>query len=357
MPDWRMLWNTQVLSNSVGDWTLALAAFLVTLTVLPLLRGVIAARRRRWQEAHVAHPVAIEIATLLIERTMRLFLWGVGFYIAVELLSLPARIEHTVKSALVFIFWFQMGIWAMTAVRYAVARHRSQTSEPVLAGSLEIVLFIVGLIIWTTVFLLALDNLGVEIKPLLAGLGIGGIAVALALQAVLSDLLASVSIALDKPFNLGDSLTIDTFSGTVEHIGIKSTRLRSISGEQIILSNADVLKSRVRNFGRMRERSCGFQLYVVYDTPPETLRQIPLVVRQIVESQPNTRFERCALILCGPTALQFEVLYYVQSPDYRIYAELQQIINVAILERFRALKIQFATLPLMPAPALPPAPP
>ncbi len=123
-----------------------------------------------------------------------------------------------------------------------------------LTGSLDVILFCAGLIIWAMVMLLALDNLGVQIKPLLAGLGIGGIAVALAVQTVLSDVLASVSIALDKPFSVGDSLTIDTFQGTVEHIGVKSTRLRSLSGEQIIIANADIIKARVRNFGRMGER-------------------------------------------------------------------------------------------------------
>ena len=135
--------------------------------------------------------------------------------------------------------------------------------------------------------LLALDNLGFEIKPLLAGLGIGGIAVALAVQTVLGDLLASMSIALDKPFTVGDSLQVDDINGTVEHIGVKSTRLRSVSGEQVIISNADILKSRVRNNGRMRERRSAFVLNVPYGTEPDKLRAIPPAVRDIVETQPR----------------------------------------------------------------------
>jgi small-conductance mechanosensitive channel len=190
--------------------------------------------------------------------------------------------------------------------------------------------------------LLALDNLGVQIRPLLTGLGIGGVAVALAVQSVLGDVLASMSIALDKPFGIGDSLTLDDIQGTVEHIGVKSTRLRSVSGEQIILSNADVLKSRVRNFGRMRERRSAFRLNVTYDTPPDKLRAIPPAVRAVIEAQPNTRFDRCHFLAFGEWALQFEVVYFVTVSDYKTYADLQQTINLAILERFAALGVEIA---------------
>jgi small-conductance mechanosensitive channel len=190
--------------------------------------------------------------------------------------------------------------------------------------------------------LLALDNLGVQIKPLLAGLGIGGIALALAVQTVLADLLASLSIALDKPFGLGDYLTLDTVEGSVEHIGIKSTRLRSLEGEQIVLSNSDILKSRVRNYGRMRERRALFTLGVDYDTPVAQLAAIPRAVREIIEATPDTRFDRCHLMRCGDRALQFEVVYYVTKADYNLYADTQQRINLRILERFRAMEVSFA---------------
>jgi len=167
-------------------------------------------------------------------------------------------------------------------------------------------------------------------------------AVALAVQSVLGDVLASMSIALDKPFGIGDSLAVDDIQGTVEHIGVKSTRLRSISGEQIILANADVLKSRVRNYGRMRERRSAFRLNVTYDTPPEKLRAIPPAVRAVIEAQPNTRFDRCHFLAFGEWALQFEVVYYVTVSDYKTYADVQQTINLAILERFAALGVDIA---------------
>jgi len=170
-------------------------------------------------------------------------------------------------------------------------------------------------------------------------------------QAVLGDLLASMSIALDKPFGIGDALAVDGFVGTVEHIGVKSTRLRSVSGEQIVMSNADVLKSRVRNFGRMSERRSAFELAVTYDTAPEVLRVIPAAVRTIIEAQPKTRFERCNLLTCGPTALQFEIVYFTLTADYQQYANTQQTVLIGILERFRELGVQFATPVLAPTPA------
>jgi small-conductance mechanosensitive channel len=192
------------------------------------------------------------------------------------------------------------------------------------------------------VLLLALDNLGIQIKPLLAGLGIGGIAVALAVQTVLGDVLASLSIALDKPFTIGDFLAVEDFQGTVEHIGVKSTRLRSLSGEQIVMSNTDILKARVRNFGRMRERRAVFQIGVHYDTPEDALAAIPTLIREIVEAQPNVRFDRCHFLTFGDSALQFETVYIVTRADFNTYADTQQRINLAILAKLRAISVKFA---------------
>ena len=352
MPAWNTIWDAELLGNTLADWTLALLAFLVTFTVLPLLRGWIKSRRRRWAVAQRTQPVAIELAALLVERTSRLFLLAVAVYFAVTQLTLPHRAERAIEIATVFVFWFQVGRWAMAAVRFAVDRRRQRAAiaDAALAGSIEIIVFVAGVVVWTLALLLALDELGVEVKPLLAGLGIGGIAVALALQAVLGDLLASVSIALDKPFTVGDALVIEDFNGTVEYIGVKSTRLRSISGEQIIMSNSEVLKCRLRNYGRLRERRSAFAFTLMYDTPTEVLRAIPEAVRAIVQGQPHTRFDRCHLMSFAPTGLAYEIVYFVLVPDFRTYADLQQTINIAILERFRELGVQFATPPLRPRP-------
>lgn len=348
MPSFEKFWQIEFLGNAVHEWTIALATFLVTLTVLPVIKRFISARRRRWAEreseaAHVgasAHH-AIRLTALLVERTSWLFLWAVAVYLASRDLTFPPRVERFLTIGIVLLFWMQVGLWAMSSVRYAIDLRRKSSAglDELLTSSIDVILFVAGLVIWAMVLLLALDNLGVEIKPLLAGLGIGGIAVALAVQTVLSDLLASLSIALDKPFGIGDFLTVGESQGTVEHIGVKSTRLRSLTGEQLIMGNTDILKSRVRNYGRMRERRAVFQFGVSYDTDPRALAAIPGEVRQIIEATADTRFDRCHFLTYGETMLQFETVFYATKPDFNTYADAQQKINLAIFERLRAMNV------------------
>jgi small-conductance mechanosensitive channel len=342
---WQDILQFEFLGNPVMNWGLAVITFLVTLTVLPIMKGFIAARRRSWTpNDQLQFHSAIELTTLLVARTSRVFLFAIALFLASRHLVFPPRLERVIEIVIVCLFWLQVGLWAMATVRFGIDRRRARSSglDSILTGSMDIILFCAGLIIWAMVALLALDNLGVQIKPLLAGLGIGGIAIALAVQTVLSDVLASMSITLDKPFGVGDSLTIDDFQGTVEHIGIKSTRLRSISGEQIIIANADIIKARVRNFGRMGQRRAVFQFGVNYDTPTNVLAAIPAEVRKIVEAQANTRFDRCHFLTYGDTALQFELVYFMTKTDFAVYADTQQAINLALLDRLRELKVQLA---------------
>jgi small-conductance mechanosensitive channel len=342
-------WQVEFLGNTLGDWAIALAIFLVTFTILPLARGLLAAQRRRLlARAPLRMHPAIDLAVLLAARTNRVFLWGAALWLAARDLSFPPRPERWLSIALVILLWMQLALWAMSAVRFAVDLRRQRSSGPdtLLKSSMEVILFAAGLLVWGVAALLALDNLGIEIRPLLAGLGIGGIALALAVQTVLADLLASLSIALDKPFGLGDFLTVDDCQGTVEHIGVKSTRLRSINGEQIIISNGDLLKARVRNYGRLIERRALIVLPVHYETPVATLAAVPRAVREIIEATPEVRFDRCHLLRCTETALEFEAVFFVTRPEYKAYADAQQTINLRILERFRAMEVTFiATAP------------
>jgi small-conductance mechanosensitive channel len=195
--------------------------------------------------------------------------------------------------------------------------------------------FVGRLVLWTAVLLLVLENLGVDVTALIAGLGVGGIAVALAVQNILGDLFASLSIVLDKPFAVGDFLIIDDFLGSVEHVGLKTTRLRSLSGEQLIFSNADLLGSRIRNYGRMFERRVVFTLGVTYQTPREKLVQIPIIIRKAIEEQEKVRFDRSHFQAYGDFSLNFETVYYVLAPDYNA-------INLRIHERFEQEGIEFA---------------
>jgi small-conductance mechanosensitive channel len=340
----EQLWHYEFLGNELGTWAVALLIFLVTFTVLPIIRRFISAQRRRLRlkERHGAY-AALNLAAALVEHTHQLFLWGLAVWLGSRDLNFPPRVERALTAVLVLLLWMQVAIWVMTAVRHAINLRRQRLAGPdaLLSSSMEVILFAVGILVWGFAALLALDSLGVQVQPLLAGLGITGIALALAVQTVLGDLLASMSIAFDKPFVLGDFLSIDDFAGRVEHIGVKSTRLRSINGEQIVLGNADILKSRVRNFGRMAERRSLFVLDVHYETPVAALAAVPAAVREIIEDTPNTRFDRCHLLRLTDKSLQFETVYFVTQPDFAVYAAAQQSINLRILERFRTLEITF----------------
>ena len=198
---------------------------------------------------------------------------ALALYVGQEDLTFPPKIQRVVDNVVVVLMLLQVGLWAARSLKfYLELKEMERGPDRTFAGSLEIINFVAHLLIWSLLTLVALENLGINITALLAGLGVGGVAVALALQSVLGDLFASLSIALDKPFVVGDRLVIDAFAGTVERIGIKSTRMRSDTGEQIVLSNADILKSRVRNFGRAPEQRALATVRVDYATPAEKLQ-------------------------------------------------------------------------------------
>ncbi|MDP7260201.1 MAG: mechanosensitive ion channel family protein, partial [Anaerolineales bacterium] len=207
---------------------------------------------------------------------------------------------------------------------------------------------------WSIILLLALDNLGIEISGLLTGLGIGGIAVALAVQNILSDLLAYVSIMLDRPFTVGDFIVVDDRMGTVERIGLKTTRMRSLSGELLIFANHDLLGSRLSNFQDREDRRVVFTIGVTYDTPAAKLASIPEIMREVVSAQQQVRFDRSHFHSFGDFSLQFETVYYVNSADYGVYMDVQQNINLELVRRFERADIEFAfptqTVHLAPQP-------
>lgn len=282
-----------------------------------------------------------DILAELIRRTHGLFLFGLALLGGGWALGLSPIL---IGRALAVLSILQGGLWGSLLVRLVGEHYRRKKLErdPGAAASLHLAFVSLRVLVWVLAVLLLLANLGIDITALMAGLGVGGIAVALAVQTVLKDLLASLSIALDKPFIVGDFLAFGEFMGTVEHIGIKSTRLRSLTGEQLVFSNNDLLEGRIRNYGRMRERRVAFTLGVTYDTPREKLRRIPALIRQAVEAQELTRFDRSHFKSYGDFALQFETVYYLAVPDYNRYMDAQQAINLAIHEAFEREGIEFA---------------
>src|SRR5208337_4001343 len=308
--------------NSLADWVVAGIVAVSAWAGLWILRRWISARYKRHSTAD--RPTPVRLILYLLANTRQFFILAIALYAGQESLALPVKLQHAVDDVVFMLILLQAGLWARRSVRfYLETKEMERGPDRVFAGSLDIIYFVAGLLIWSLVVLVALENLGVNITALLAGLGVGGVAVALALQNVLGDLFASLSIALDKPFVVGDLLTIDTFTGTVERIGIKTTRLRSDAGEQIILSNADILKSRVRNFGRASELRALATIRVAYDTPTEKLLEIPKLLERIVCDQSNARFERCHLKTIGDSCLLFELSYFVQQPRINPLLDLQ----------------------------------
>jgi small-conductance mechanosensitive channel len=280
----------------------------------------------------------------LLGRTKPFFLLTLAVVTGAHVLALPAQVSQGLRTLAVLAFLWQAGIWSSAAARAVLERYRRERLEAdrgaaTMIGALG---FIVQVGLWSAVVLLALDNLGVDITALVAGLGVGGVAVALAVQNILGDLFASLAIVLDKPFVLGDFIIVGDLLGTVEHIGLKTTRVRALSGEQLIFSNADLLSSRIRNFGRMYERRVVFQIGVTYQTPRGKLEAIPGIIRDAITAQDGTRFDRSHFAAYGDSALSFESVYYVLSPDYNRYMDIQQAINLRIHERFEGEKIEFA---------------
>jgi small-conductance mechanosensitive channel len=340
MSNWSQLARQVLLGNSLGDWCFAALAFLLTFTVLPLLRGYVRAQRARYANRDV--PVAIALIARLLDHTSRIVLWILALFAAERILTLPPRIDRAFEIAIALGCWLQIGIWTTAAVRFGIEQHQRAQGEARLAGTMEIALFAARLLVWVVVVLLALGNLGVNITGLVAGLGVGGIALALAVQTVLGDVFASLSIALDKPFALGDLLRIDDYEGTVEKIGIKSTRLRSVTGEQIIVSNADLLKSRVRNLGRMSERRALFNLAISYETGPGQLEQLSQLIAAAVAAVPGARFGSCLLKELGQSAIVFEVCFFVEHHTGAEIGRAIDFVNRRILRDFAAAGIEFA---------------
>jgi small-conductance mechanosensitive channel len=329
-----------LLSNSVTDWLIAAIVAIAVWSGLWIVRRIVASRYKKHSIAR--HRMPIRLLAYLAGNTKQFFFLAIALDAAQTGLTLPDRIQHIVSAVVLVLILVQVGLWAGRAVRFYVElKELERGADRAFAGSLDIINFVARMLIWSLLILVALDNFGVNITALLAGLGVGGVAVALALQNVLGDLFASLSIALDKPFVVGDRLVIDTFIGNVEHIGIKTTRLRSETGEQIILSNADILKSRVRNFGRAQEQRSLTTIRVTFDTPSDKLRGIPALLEGIVREQANARFERCHLKNLGDTALHFELSYFVQQPNLNPLLDLQQAVNFRIIDEFRRLGVEF----------------
>jgi small-conductance mechanosensitive channel len=280
----------------------------------------------------------------VLKQTKFFILLVASAYLASYAITLKPSIAALWQKAVILILIVQGGLWASAGISFWLGRtiQKRMDQDTSSATTITFLGFVARLILWIIVLLLILDNLGVNITGLVAGLGIGGIAVALALQNILGDLFASLSIVLDKPFVIGDFVVVDSLAGTIEHIGLKTTRIRSLSGEQLIFSNNDLLKSRVHNYKRMSERRIVFSFGIVYQTPMEKLKAIKEIVSDIINKEEKARLDRVHFKEYGDSSLNFEVVYFVNDPDYNLYMDVQETINLEIFRRFQEEGIGFA---------------
>ncbi len=337
-----MFWQDVYFGNSIKDWTIAFSIILIVFTALKIVQKIAISKL-----SMLARKTENQIDDLLADilaKTKILTLLVISFYVGLNFLNLKPGIIALSQKIFIFILILQAGLWAGSGINFwlgrAVKKRMSEDSSS--ATTISFLGFVARVFLWSIVLLLILDNLGVDITSLVAGLGIGGIAIALALQNILGDLFASLSIVLDKPFVIGDFIVVDDLMGTIEHIGLKTTRIRSISGEQMIFSNNDLLKSRIRNYKRMSERRIVFGFGVVYQTSLEKLKLIDKIIKEIIKEQPRARLDRVHFKEYDDFSLNFEVVYYVTNPEFGVYMDVQEAINLEMFGRFQEEGIEFA---------------
>jgi len=338
-------YGLELLNNNFLTWLIAVfVAFLIFSGVLILKRVI---EKRLEYLSQKTETGFDDLALQLLQKTRKFFVATVAVYLAASFLKFSAKFEHGIRSAFVILLLIQVWFWGVEIVDFIIYRlvgrdKKLANSEAAIEGTMPALQFVGRLILISVVALLALENLGFDVTTLVASLGVGGIAVALAVQNILGDLFASLSIVLDKPFAVGDTIKVSDYVGMVEKIGLKSTRVKSLSGEQLIFSNSDLLSSRIQNFRRLLERRVLFGIGVTYQTSSENLKQIPEIMKKIIDDCPDTRFDRCHFLAFGASSLDFETVFYVLSPDYLVYMSAQQYINLALYEVFEKVGIEFA---------------
>lgn len=335
--------TTSFLGNTLRAWLIAAGITFISFLLLRFVAVGLLGRlaraasrtRNRWDD----------VLAEALQGTRSLPMMAVALYAGANALTLSVKAADILRSVTVIALLVQVGLWVSRGLTAWLA-HRTEedvADEPARVMTMNVIGVAAKVALWSMVLLLALDNLGVDVTALVAGLGVGGVAVALAAQSVLGDLFASLSIVLDKPFVLGDFLVVGDFMGGVEAIGLKTTRLRSLSGEQVVFANSDLLGSRVRNFGRMYERRVVFKVGVTYQTSREKLGAIPELIRAAIEGQGDrVRFDRSHMSAYGDFAIMFESVYFVLSPDYGVHMDIQQAVFLEIHEEFEKRAIDFA---------------
>ena len=312
--------------------------------VLFLIALVQAIATRRLRDAHRTATGVDDFLLDVSRRTKLVLLLLPAIFLGARALDMPADFRRVLNIAATLSFIAQAALWATGVIDFWLARYRRTRIETDPSAAMTVNLFrgAAMVTVWLIALTVALANLDVEVTPLIASLGIGGVAVALALQNILGDLFASLSIVIDKPFVLGDPIAVDDHSGTVEHIGLKTTRVRSVNGEQLVFSNGDLLKSRIRNFKRMSERRLLAKLTVAHGAAPDALARIPTILEAAVAKQQDARFDHAHLTTVTDAGIGFELVYFVPIDGGTPFLDLQQAVYLDVLRAFAAEQIELA---------------
>jgi small-conductance mechanosensitive channel len=332
------------MGNSIEEWGTAIAVAIAAAVLMYVARYLLVHRLSAVAERTETR--VDDWFLRLLKSTYTIFILILALYLGSLMLEFPRKYEIWLWRVAVSAMLIQAAIWADTAVRTWRGRYRQAamgTESVASAASTAIIDFLLRLVVWVVFLLMILDNLGFNITTLVASLGIGGIAVALAVQNILGDLLASLSIVLDKPFVVGDFIIVGEQLGTVEYIGLKTTRLRGLGGDQVIFANGDILKARILNQTRMFTRRAAFFLRIHYSTDPAKLEEIPGMVKDIILAHEETAsFERAHLRELGEWSLNYEVVYWIKNPDYFVFMDTQQSILLAVLRGLKERGVEVA---------------
>ncbi|MGI6175856.1 MAG: mechanosensitive ion channel family protein [Christensenellales bacterium] len=328
-------WN-----NTVFDYLMFAGSLVGSIVILLILKRVLLKRLSAW-----AKKVPMSMEDIMVRATRKYLLplmYTGTLYLNIKWLKISHGAAHVIDVITLALVMILGAAFICVLLEFLFSKYLDKKGKAAEKHAIRWIGVLIRIIVWTCTLLLFLENLNIEITALIAGLGIGGIAIAFAAQAVLEDIFSFVSILFDRPFELGDFIAVDDMLGSVEHIGIKTTRIRSLSGEQLIFSNKDLTNSRVSNYKRMESRRVQFNIGVTYDTPNDRLKEIPVIIRMIIEDQKNAKFDRAHFKAFDDFSLDFEVIYHVSSQDYALYMDIQQAINLQIKEAFEERGIRFA---------------
>lgn len=334
------IFNYRLGPNVLADYLSVILIFLLLLLVFKIFHDVILNRLEKL--ALRTKTDLDEIFIHILRKFRPPFYLFLAFYFSLRLIALPPAADTILFVVLVIWVVYQAVVSANILVDYAVKKYRLREESPGTRSAIDLLGKIAKGVLWVVAILFILSNLGINITSLVAGLGIGGVAVALALQSVLSDLFSSFAIYFDKPFEPGDFIIVGDDLGVVEHIGIKTTRIRALRGEEVVISNQELTNARIHNFKKLAERRVVFEFGVKYDTPTEKLREIPSQVKKIIENVDKARFDRAHFHRFGESSLDFEVVYYLQSSDYNIYMDIHQEIHLEIKDALDSMGISIA---------------